>query len=71
MIVSKFMNNLGLIVQTGITLGVKVATSRAARPLARMAALQLVGIARYSSSLRLALHSMEHTARDVQLSFLG
>ncbi len=36
-----------------------------------MAVLQLVGIARYSSSLRLALHSMEHTARDVQLPFLG
>jgi hypothetical protein len=47
------------------------APSRAARPLARIAALQLVGIAGYSSSLRLALHTMEHTVRDVQLPFLG
>ena len=38
---------------------------------ARSAALQLVGIAGYSSSLRLALHPMEHTARTVQLPFLG
>jgi hypothetical protein len=45
--------------------------SREARSLVRIAALQLVGIARYSSSLRLALHTIEHTARDVQLPFLG
>ena len=47
------------------------ATVCAARPLARRASLQLVGIARYSSSLRLPLHSMEHTAHPVQLPFLG
>jgi hypothetical protein len=55
----------------GITLKVNRATARAARPLTRMAVLQLVGIARYSSSLRLALHAMGRTARAVQLPFLG
>ena len=43
----------------------------AARPLERMAALQLVGIAGCSSSSRLALHLREHTANGVQLPFLG
>ena len=55
----------------GVTLRVKCATPRAARPLARMAVLQLVGIAGCSSSLRLALHPMDHTARAVHLPFLG
>jgi hypothetical protein len=36
-----------------------------------MAALQFVGIARYSSSLRLALHPARRTAHTVQLPFLG
>jgi hypothetical protein len=67
----KLMNDFGFVVQTSVTLSVITATPRAARPLARMAALQLVGIARYSSSSRLALHTMERTARDVQLPFLG
>ena len=65
------MTGLRFIVQTYITLGVSVATPRAPRPLVRMVALQLVGIARYYSSLRLALHPMEHPARAVQLRFLG
>ena len=65
------MNNFGFVVQTGITFFGEDATPRAARPLARMAALQLVGIAGYSSSLRLVLHTKERTARDVQLPFLG
>jgi hypothetical protein len=53
------------------TTWVSAATSRAARPLVRMAALQLVGIAGYSSSLRLALHPMGRTAHAVQLRLLG
>ena len=47
------------------------ATPLAARPLARRAAKQLVGIAGYSSSSRLALYPMEHTANGVQLPFLS
>jgi len=57
--------------ELNVTLRVRDATAFAARPLERMAALQLVAIARYSSSLRLALHPMEHTANAVQLRFLG
>ena len=77
------MMELKFVVLSHITLGVKAATARAARPLGCSAALQLVpeprkastvgiiGIARYSSSLRLALHPRGHTAHDVQLRLLG
>ena len=66
------MSGLKFVLQTGgLTWWVKHATTCAARPLERMAVLQLVGIARYSSSLRLALHPMGRTARAVQLPFLG
>jgi hypothetical protein len=37
----------------------------------RMAALQLLGIASYSASLRLALHHHKRTFHAVQLIFLG
>jgi hypothetical protein len=36
-----------------------------------MAALQLLGIAGYSASLRLALHHHKRTLHPVQLIFLG
>ena len=65
------MMKLKLLIQPGFTIWVNTATSRAARPLGRMAALQLVGIACYSSSLRLALHPTGRTAHTVQLRFLG
>jgi hypothetical protein len=55
----------------GFTSQKNLATAPAARPLRRMAVLQLVGIAGYSSSSHLALHPMGHTARTVQLPFLG
>ena len=63
----KFMMKLKFVVQPHFAHGVSAATARAARPLVRMAALHIVppraksarmgiiGIARYSSSLRLAL----------------
>lgn len=54
------MKELKFVVQISFTIGVSSATSRAARPVVRMASLQLIGIARYSSSLRLAPH------KDVQ-----
>ena len=47
------------------------ATACVARPVARRAALQLVGLARYSFSLRLALHPTGYTTHTVQLPFLG
>ena len=65
MIKSKF------VLQMGFTYCVSRATTRAACPLARMAALQLGGCAGYSSSSRLALHPMGRTARAVRLPFLG
>ena len=77
------MLELKFLVLSRIPLEMKAATARAARPVVRMAALQLVpeprkasavgiiGIARYSSSLRLALHPRGHTAHAVQLRFLG
>jgi hypothetical protein len=65
------MKKLKFMAGTSFTIRVSVATTRAARPVRRMAALQLVGIARYSSSLRLALHLTGRTAHAVQLSFLG
>jgi len=77
------MMKLKFVARSCFTLGVSAATPCVARPLVRMAVLQLVpprakptrmgiiGIARYSSSLRLALHPMGRTAHDVQLRFLG
>ena len=65
------MTDLKLVLPVSFTLRVNRATPCAARPLVRTAALQLVGIAGYSSSLRLALHPMGHTAHVVQLPFLG
>ena len=65
------MAGLKLVLQMLFPVLVNRATACAARPLVRMAALQLVAIARYSSSLRLALHPMGHTAHAVQLPFLG
>ena len=47
------------------------ATVCAARPFVRRSALQRVGIASSSSSLRLARHSMELTPHTVQLLLLG
>ena len=47
------------------------ATTSGARPVVRMAALHIVGIARYSSSLRLALHPTDRAPQAVQLPFLG
>ena len=67
----KCMTDLEFVLQMSFTLAVNRATACAARPLVRMAALQLVGIARYSSSSRLVLHAMGHTAHAVQLPFLG
>ena len=67
----KCMSDVKFVLQMSFTLLVNRATACAARPLARMAALHLVGIARYSSSFRLALHPMGHTAHAVQLPFLG
>ena len=77
------MNGLKLVARMKSTFWVRSATTRAARPVGHMAALQLVpprakparlgiiGIACYSSSLRLALHPTGHTAHAVQLPFLG
>ncbi len=62
---------LKFVAPSHLTIWVKVATPRALRPLVHSAALQLVAIARYSSSLRLALHPTGHTAHAVQLRFLG
>ena len=65
------MESLRLMAKTNFIFKVRPATACGARSVGRMAALQLVGIARYSSSSRLALYPMEHTAHAVQLPFLG
>jgi hypothetical protein len=65
------MKNLAVIVRINFTFWVSGATTRAARPVVRMAALHLLGIAHYSSSLRLALHPTGRTAHAVQLPLLG
>ncbi len=49
----------------------ELATARRARFLSWLAALQLVGIARYSASLRLAIHTKKRTLHAVQLMILG
>ena len=49
------MTNLMTLADTGFTFWESGATTRAARAAGRMAALHLLGIARYSSSVRLAL----------------
>ncbi len=50
---------------------VRVATRRIARLRRHMAALQLLAIAGYYSSLRLAIHHRKHTLHHVQLRILG
>lgn len=47
------------------------ATTCIARFLARLAALQIVAIAGYYSSLRLAIHANKRTLHAVQLMILG
>jgi len=65
------MESLMFMVLSNFILRVMSATTRGARPVVRMAALHLLGIARYSSSLRLALHPTGRTPHAVQLTFLG
>ena len=74
---------LTFFVQISFTLWVRRATACGARPVVRMASLQLVlpraksarlgiiGVARYSYSLRLALHPTARTPHPIQLPFLG
>ncbi len=67
-------NTLLLIVLTAIayfTLRVNYATGRIARLSWHMAALQLLAIAGYYASLRLALHQPKRTLHPVQLRILG
>ena len=65
------MKKFSFLIQTSLTFWVSLATLCAARPVVRGAALQFIGIARYSSSLRLAPHPTGHTAHSVQLPFPG
>ncbi len=54
-----------------VTRWAKAATERIARLRRYMAALQLLAIAGYYSSLRLALHHRKRTLHAVQLRILG
>ena len=63
------MTNLMTLADTGFTFWESGATTRAAQPAGRMAALHLLGIARYSSSVRLALRPAARTARAVNYRF--
>jgi hypothetical protein len=53
-----------------LTCWVRAATGRIARLRRRMAALQLLAIAGYYASLRLALHHRKRTLHPVQLRIL-
>ena len=62
---------LAFLVLIRFTFWVGCATTCAARSVVRGATLQLVGIASYSSSLRLAPHPTDRTTQAVQLPNLG
>ena len=62
------MENRG---SSGFTCWVRAATGRIARLRRHMAALQLLAIAGYYASLRLALHHRKRTLHPVQLRILG
>jgi len=55
----------------GFTCRVRAATGRIARLRRHMAALQLLAIAGYYASLRLALHHRKRTLHPVQPKILG